>query len=464
MRRQSGSFPAMRLIAFVCAFVLAFLPGIEASLSERWPVFPAAYADDDDGDDGGGGRRSGRSGGSSILIKPGKQLDLFKLFGVPKRKARKARSRPRPRPAVVETHQARELLALGLSAQARDALVAQGYAFVSETPLALAGATVSKIELPQGVSLEAAREQVAALDPAALIDFNHFYRPEQAQTPACGRDGCLVRQVVGWPEQAASAGSCGALPRIGLIDTAINPEHAAFAASRIETIRLSDEALPQSGRQHGTAVAALLVGGADSRTPGLVPGAELVAVDAFYDPARDSDRAEAFDLVRGLDLLAGREVAVVNMSLAGPANLLLERAVALAAERGIVIVAAAGNKGPRAAPLYPAGYEPVIAVTAIDRSKRPYRRAGQGEHIDIAAPGVNVWTAASVRGARPKSGTSFAAPFVTAAVALLKAGDATMSTDEIIDALVANAEDLGEPGKDSVFGHGLLNARTLCGA
>lgn len=185
-------------------------------------------------------------------------------------------------------------------------------------------------------------------------------------------------------------------------------------------------------------------------------------MDAFHRAKRQDDRSGAFDLVRALDLLAAREVQLINLSLAGPPNRLLEQVVKKAGERGIILVAAAGNGGPRAEPVYPAAYEEVIAVTATDKSKRPYRRAGRGDHIDFAAPGVAVWTAASITGARPKTGTSFAAPFVTAAVALMKASEPKLGPALIRERLAGNVEDLGDPGKDPVFGWGLLNARSLC--
>jgi subtilisin family serine protease len=158
-----------------------------------------------------------------------------------------------------------------------------------------------------------------------------------------------------------------------------------------------------------------------------------------------------------------RDIRVVNLSLTGPANMLLERAVAAAASRGIIMVAAAGNDGPNAEPVYPAAYEHVIAVTAVDKARNPYRRAVRGDHIDIAAPGVGVWTAASVSGARQKSGTSFAAPFVTAAVSVLLTAKPGLSPDAVEAELMKSAEDIGKPGKDAVYGWGLLNARALCG-
>ena len=88
-------------------------------------------------------------------------------------------------------------------------------------------------------------------------------------------------------------------------------------------------------------------------------------------------------------------VAVINLSLAGPDNPILERAISDASTAGIPLVAAVGNAGPRSVPLFPAGYDAVVAVTAIDRNERIYRRAVQGPHVDLAAPGVSIPTAAS---------------------------------------------------------------------
>jgi subtilisin family serine protease len=179
-------------------------------------------------------------------------------------------------------------------------------------------------------------------------------------------------------------------------------------------------------------------------------------VDAF----KANDRAEAYDLVRAIDLLAGRSVNVINMSLSGPDNALLARLVSTLGEKHVEIVAAAGNDGPSAKAAYPAAYENVIAVTAVDRRKRAYRRANQGDYVDIAAPGVGVWAAASIKGTRPKTGTSFAAPFVAAATALVKSR--APGQVPAIEILRKDAEDLGQPGKDPVFGWGLLNAENLC--
>ena len=110
----------------------------------------------------------------------------------------------------------------------------------------------------------------------------------------------------------------------------------------------------------------------------------------------------------------------------------------------------------------PAGYETVLAVTAVDRRGEPYRRAGRGPHIDIAAPGVDVWTAASISGARTKTGTSFATPFVSAGAALMLQDEPTLTPAALRDRLRAGASDLGAPGHDPVFGHGLLRVRSSC--
>jgi subtilisin family serine protease len=156
-------------------------------------------------------------------------------------------------------------------------------------------------------------------------------------------------------------------------------------------------------------------------------------------------------------------VRVINLSLAGPPNAVLSRTVAeLQDQLEIVLVAAAGNAGPQAEPLYPAAYDGVIAVTAIDRSGEVYRRAGRGAHIDLAAPGVDVWTAASISGGRPKTGTSYAAPFVTAAAVLVLEETPAMIPVEVAETLTAQASNLGPAGWDEVYGYGLLQLGGIC--
>jgi len=427
----------------------------------------SAFADDDD-DDGGGGSRASGGGGDRTMRGPAPRAgNIMRLFkrqsrqGRPRNaQPRRARASQRAAPALIRAPS--ELVASGLSAPQIDSLVASGYAVVAREDLMLAGAEILKLRVPDGRTLETARDEIAAVAPAARVDFNHYYRPDQERS--CGGQPCVAPTLVGWPTGAAARQSCD-LSRvtIGLVDTAINAGHPTFAGGRLEVIQLDGGDAAGSGRQHGTAVASLLIGKGEHGTPGLVRDAQLVAVDAFRRSGASEALSDAYDLVRAIDLLAARKVDVLNLSLSGPDNVVLRELIAQVTARNITLVAAAGNEGPNARAVYPAAYPEVVAVTAVDRQKNAYRRANRGDYVDLAAPGVGVWVAASVEGTRPKTGTSFAAPFVTAAVALAKSGGAT-SNDEIQRMLARTAEDLGNPGKDPVYGWGLLNARDLCGS
>lgn len=445
------------LTAMTMAGVIA-LPAPQGSFA---PGIAVALADDDDdgGDDDGGSSRGARGGD----WQPRPRGDLRSLFRWPSREVRRA---PARRAVVAVPERApNEIVATGLDDDAIAGLTQDGFVVDDRIEIALIGGEMVRLVIPQGMTLDAARAAVSARSASATVDFNHFYQPQAADKSACVREGCaLVRHMVGWPTGEAGPGmACVKPQRIGLIDTAINAEHAVLAKARLEVLDLGDGDGAPSGEQHGTAVAALLVGEPGSRVPGLLPGAELIAVDAFQRFRKSTDIANVYDLVRALDLLIGRDIKVVNLSLTGPENLVLERAVEAAADRGTILVAAAGNDGPNAKPVYPAAYEDVIAVTAVDTARNPYRRAVRGDHIDIAAPGVGVWTAASISGARQKSGTSFAAPFVTAAVSILLAEKPGLSPREVEAELMKSAEDMGKPGKDAIYGWGLLNARALCG-
>jgi hypothetical protein len=416
---------------------------------------PVAFADDDDDDDGDDDRDD-----DDDDDRPGR--DIRSLFRAPLQRA--ARS-PARRTVSIPDRAPNEIVAIGLSESSIIELTQDGFVMDGRTPIALTGGELVRLTIPQGMTLNAARQAVAAAAPSASVDFNHFYQPEQQDNSICAGGGCtLVRHMVGWPVQNGQTAttSCAAPLPIGLIDTAINAKHASLANAAIEVVRLGDDAAPQSAEQHGTAIAALLVGASGSRAPGLLSSAQLVAVDVFQRYRKTADIADVYNLVSALDLMAARGIRVVNLSLSGPPNILFERAVRATIGKGTTLIAAAGNEGPNAKPVYPAAYPDVIAVTAVDKHMKPYRRAVRGDHIDIAAPGVGVWTAASISGGRQKSGTSFAAPFVTAAASLMLGANPEMRPKDVADALTNSASDIGAPGKDVIFGWGLLNARALC--
>nr|MDJ0969033.1 S8 family serine peptidase [Kiloniellales bacterium] len=194
---------------------------------------------------------------------------------------------------------------------------------------------------------------------------------------------------------------------------------------------------------------------AESGVTGLLPRAQLFAADAFH--ARDDgDRADTLDLVRALDWLIAEQVTVVNMSFSGRGNKLLATAIDESAQRGIILVGAAGEQRDGKARTFPAAYDAVVAVTAIDSRLRPYRAAARGPHLAFAAPGVEVPLAKAGGGKIVQTGTSFAAPFVSAAFALLRGSDLGDDSESAHALLRASARDLGPPGRDPIFGWGLV--------
>jgi subtilisin family serine protease len=193
---------------------------------------------------------------------------------------------------------------------------------------------------------------------------------------------------------------------------------------------------------HGSAVASLLTHA----------GVRDVRVADVYgtDPAGGN----ALAMTRGLGWLVAGGAKVVTISLVGPRNPVLERGIAAAQGKGVVVVAAVGNDGPAAPPAYPASYKGVVAVTAVDKRDRALIEAGRALHLDYAAPGAD-FRASNAQGKRIKvRGTSFATPLAAARVAAaMQAGGNWRGR------LDSEARDLGEKGIDPVFGRGLV-----CGA
>lgn len=275
---------------------------------------------------------------------------------------------------------------------------------------------------------------------ATAADRNHLYDERRGPDP----DPDPAPQI-------SRGGGDGVI--IGLIDTALVKKHSALSRANIVE-RDFVESMSARPTAHGTAIASLLVG-KDRDHRGLLPDAKLVAASVFHQGETDATGATTSALVAALDWMSGEGVMVVNMSLAGPPNQVLGAMIDTLSKRGMIIVAAVGNDGPSARPLYPAAFDPVVAVTAVDRRKTVYRWANQGPQVDFAAWGVSTPVALPKGGYGAETGTSFAAPIVTAAIAEQMSRDGG-SASAAVQRLIEKAEDLGNQGRDDTYGYGLV--------
>src|SRR5262245_36783360 len=343
--------------------------------------------------------------------------------------------RPGARPPLGEllptvgSFRSNEVLAVNLSAEGLGKVRDGSYQVVERVELPDFGLTLTRLRLPESLNAINGRDRLFDLLPEEGFALNRVYahyRPGMGRQGggisvaaqsgmACPAERCFGTALINWQPRLAA---CARDVKVGVIDTGFDQGHPAFAGLLYQY----KEFLPQGGtrasNQHGTGVLSLLAGNPGTGTPGLIPEASYAIANAFFADADGQAMSDTAQMLQALHWLKRSGVSVVNLSFTGPEDELLHHAVRELTKAGVVVVAAAGNEGPAAPPSYPAAYQEVIAVTAVDRNLAAYRYASRGKHIDIAAPGVDVWTAIPGRREGPQTGTSFAVPYVTAVVAV----------------------------------------------
>ncbi|WP_117316939.1 S8 family serine peptidase [Chromatocurvus halotolerans] len=322
----------------------------------------------------------------------------------------------------------------------------QGYLFDTVTELPGLGLRLAEVAAPSSFDITQVRRGVLDVvgKDRADVDLNHIYT---AGAPVASEgEGLPPRSVMAVPGDLDSLRF-----KVGMIDSRVDTSHPALSNSRIQARSFARDGI-DTPVFHGTAIASIIAGNADDYR-GLAPNAELFSASVFELDGERGEIASTVSLIRALDWLMSSGVDVVNISLAGPPNRLLETALRRAVGRDVIIMAAAGNGGPVAKPMYPAAYPSVVAITAVDDRNQVFRLANRGDYLALAAPGVDLRHALSGGGYGASSGTSFAVPFAVTAAARQKH---LSPGEDIITRLLRDALDLGPPGRDDIYGYGLL--------
>ena len=324
-----------------------------------------------------------------------------------------------------------EIISIDLTEAQLDAVKARGFKSLGKIKLNAVGMLVVRLRAPSGMTAPAALKLLQAMTPGTEYDLDHFFGVTSGGIDKSAAGNMLDMKITKsrplW---------------IGMIDTAV------WTGATLRGVRIDAgdfAARTVAGRPpfaHGTAVASILVRHGAAR---------LTAANIFTADRRPYSSAEA--IARAVNWMVARKVPVINISIAGPHNALVDRVIAAAVARGHIVVAAAGNGGPVAPPAYPAASPGAIAVTAIDRAGRVYASANRGSYISMAAFGVAIGAEAPDGTLQPHSGTSFAAPLVSAHLA---ACVKHMAPGACVTKMEGKARDLGTPGRDPIYGYGLL--------
>ena len=311
-------------------------------------------------------------------------------------------------------HHEDELLVLDPPADYLQDLPSLGLSVIDVTHLDGIGSHLYHLKIENGAHPFHARHQHGQKYPNVLVDVHHHFEQHQRTRHRRVDTSYTSPRSANWDRPAAS---CGQGIRIGVVDGGVDMRHAAFKGRNLSFKSFHRKGQRIGASDHGTAVASMIIG--QAKWGGLLPGAQLYAANVFHLNSKGRPRASAKGILQAVNWLIKQDVHVINFSIGGSDNVLMKKAVDEAHQQGIILVSSAGNSGPfTKKKSFPAAYEPVIAIAAIDRTNRVARFSSAGDYVEFSAPGVGIWTAVP-GGGKPMSGTSFSLPLVATYAASL---------------------------------------------
>jgi len=334
-----------------------------------------------------------------------------------------------------------------------------GLSAVESHNVGLTGGTLYHLRIPPGRQVADAVRALEA-EKIGTAQPNYVFRAQQDSTLAARSKASDGTQYAVNKLHLAEAHriAMGTNVLVAVIDSEVDSKHPDLAGAVIDEFDAVGR--PDQPHAHGTGMTGAIV--AHRQLKGVAPAARIVAVHAFSPDAGESAQATTSHILAGLEWAIKKGARVINMSFAGPYDPMLALAMKKAHDKGIVLVAAAGNAGPKSPPLYPAADPNVIAVTATDQNDRIFAGANQGPYIAVAAPGVDILEPAPNAGYQVTTGTSVAAAHVSGVAALMIERNPALDPDSVHEILTASAKPLAGKGHDDRYGWGLVDpARAL---
>ncbi|HEY4142521.1 MAG TPA: S8 family serine peptidase [Pseudolabrys sp.] len=334
---------------------------------------------------------------------------------------------------------------------------------IESQTFALTGTTIYRWRVPRDITVPRAVQAIEGDPRVATAQPNYLFTLQQDAQPAkietnidaapagdpaqYGLDKLRLRQA----QNIAKGDNV----LVAVIDSGIDAAHPELGGAIVQSYDATGDKAPVKPHAHGTAMASLIV--AHGKLLGSAPRAHILAIRAF-DPAGKTAEGTTFSILKGLNFAVANGARVINMSFAGPADPAIHRSLEAARKKGIVLVAAAGNEGAKSPPMYPGADPNVIAVSATDADDLILEQSNRGNYIAVAAPGSQIMVAIPDGGYEMSSGTSHAAAEVSGIVALMLEHKPGMTPDQARATLLATAKDIGAPGRDPLFGAGLVDA------
>jgi hypothetical protein len=342
-----------------------------------------------------------------------------------------------------------------VSPQTVDAVARRlGLSAVASQGFGLSGGTLFRFRITDGRSVGDAIRALEA-EHIGTAQPNYVFRLQQDVTQAA-RPGQRdpTQYVVGKLHLVdVHRIAIGADIPIAVIDSEIDAKHPELAGAVVaEFDPIHNQDKPHA---HGTGMAGAIA--AHRRLTGIAPGVKILAIHAFSSNSKDSAEATSAHILAGIDWAIQHGARIINMSFAGPDDPMMQLALQKAHDRGVILIAAAGNAGPKSPPLYPAADPNVIAVTATDVNDKVMPQANQGSYIAVAAPGVDILEPAPNAGYQLTTGTSVAAAHVSGLVALLLDREPKLDAAAVLDLLTSTAHDPSHQGRSDQLGFGIID-------